>query len=424
MQRILLWRALLITAILAVSWRIVNFNLSEFYQGRVEGGLQELSAERAVSFNDGNAEALATAGLALLETDEARAKDFLERSVRENPTRAFPVLGLAELARLSGDTDTGDKLAYAAVELMPVKPELLTFAGRYWAMRGDIENAIKYWALVLEIDGTRSEDLYPVFFHIAEDEQVRESLKILTDSPPSWWADFFSKFSSESEDMQSVRAVFNLRRQSEANPVTLEEREAYIWRVENDGFVGEAYVQWDNSLEPEQRQHVLRLYNGGFEEEITSRGFDWHISRRGKFVIEQSSVRGAAEEKALHIRFRGRKEEFHHVYQPLFLAPGFYEFSGRVRLDIDSIGGLQWKVLCKTETWSVMGATEKFRGSSDWKGFDVKFGIPDSCKRVRLRLDSSGNHPIEHLIRGEVWFDSLSIRAERSSLDVLSMETQ
>ncbi len=409
--KLTLWRITLLAFGILAAWGIVVTGMSTHYGTMAEKGDTQ-AAERALTWDDRNPKALTAVAASLLENDPAKAKELLERSIQQNPADARPFLGLADLARQDGDLEKADQLVRHSTRLMPVHPGVLKAAGGYWASRDDLPIAISHWSTALETDRDEREALFPIFVQIAENAEAREHLAGLTESPPEWWTPFFIRFSRDASTLGAVRAIFDMRKASTTSPPELDERWAFIWRLQQDGLTAEAYLNWLSSLSDDQRTGLGLLYNGDFEEEITNQGFDWHIVSSDAFRIDGARRVGSEEGQSLYISFRGRREPFRHVFQPLFLSPGFYRLRGRARTErLDSVGGLRWVLSCAADPDRRIrfGESETFLGSGKWSDFAVDFAFPSDCDDQRLSLVSVGQHPFEHAIKGAIWFDALKI---------------
>jgi hypothetical protein len=343
--------------------------------------------------------------------------------VRENPADARPLLLLGEIARRRDELARADELFRLATRLMPVKPTVLKAAAAYWVRRGNTQLAVDYWARALEADARLKAELFPVFKEIGETAGIRELLRALTNAPPSWWEWFFVKFAYHAASIEDVRAVFNMRKESEQQPPTREERLALVYRLQKEGLTSEAYLAWINSLDPPETELLGLLYNGNFENEISNAGFDWHIRKLDAGEVKRARTRGIEGENALQVVFRGGKNRFLHVWQPLFLGPGRYRLVGSLRSEgLDTAGGLRWAVYCTTDGggWRPLGESEHFSKSLEWREFALEFTVPEECQGQALRLESTGRRAFEHVIKGSIWFDSMSIHKLKPPPDTAS----
>lgn len=91
-----------------------------------------------------------------------------------------------------------------------------------------------------------------------------------------------------------------------------------------------------NGLSREQLATLGYLYDGSFEHPFANdSGFGWVANppRNSGIRIILGDTYGVSGDQALRVSFRGKRVRFAHVYQNVFLAPGAYTVTGRVRPD-------------------------------------------------------------------------------------------
>ena len=368
------------------------------------------SATRALTWNPRQPDALVRQARELAETTPAEARTLLEQAVRARPVSADPLLLLASIEDKAGNAERADALVEQATALEPASPRVLIAAAGHWVQRNQLPRALSLWSAALTADVAERERLFPVLLAIAENIETRALLRGLALAPPPWWDLFFREVARRALDVETVRALYAMRREATDAPFSADERRDYLTRLKRDGLVTEAYLVWINGLTEDERRQLGLLYNGGFELEPTSTGFDWHIGRPRSALITTAATFGVEGERALQVVFQDMKTGFGHVYQPLFLDPAVYRFSGRVRADsYQSLGGLAWRAFCIASDRIVAGESERFLGTSEWRDFSFDFPVSPGCLAQEVRLQSAQHRPGEKM-KGAVWFDSLSIR--------------
>lgn len=399
---------LLLAAALLV-WRIASLGLSAHYAQPSKEGVE--AADKALAWNGRNPEALVRRALALRTDAPEAAASLLAQAYAENPAAVRTLVVMAEMAQAQGDETRSQALLDTAVKLAPADPWVHRQAADYWVERGDLERALRHWSTALETAPESKVRLFPVLLKIAEDPGIRLAFKPFAASPPSWWEAFFTEVAAEASDVETVRVLYALRRESQQAPVMDAERKAYVARMMKSGYVAEAYVDWMSGLGREQRQQLGFLHDGGFELEPSQWGFGWRIRSRPQALVDRGSTYGVAGEKALHLLFRNHEGRFAGVSQLLFLDPGPYRLSGKVSTDsLESRGGIQWRVRCLLPEPLELGASERFLGANEWRDFGFEFEVPTSCVLQEVRLVSAGKRNFEHKITGGAWFDRLFIR--------------
>ncbi len=405
----ILRRSLLLAVAALVAWRILTLGVSSHYADQLAQGRVDAAA-KALAWSGRQPEALFRQALSTREQDPDRAWTLLARAFAENPADARPLIALANLAQQQGDQTEADALVKAAVGLMPSDPSIQLQAAGFWAFKGDLEAALHHSSTALEADPAARDQVFPVLLSIAEDPRARLALKPIALAPPSWWEPFFEEVSRRALDEETVRLLYAWRRESPQSPISPRERETLVSRLTKDGNITTAYVEWVNGLSRARRVRLGLIHDGGFELDPTNSGFDWHLRSTPNAIVDRARTFGVDGEKGLHVLFKGQERRFAEVYQPLYLDPGRYRLSGRVRTDsLETQGGLKWTLRCLQPEAKDLGESERFLGSNQWRDFGFEFDIPPDCRLQEIRLLSAGKRDFEHKITGGAWFDRIAI---------------
>lgn len=403
------WRLLLVLGAAFVVWRSVAVGLSGHFAERLNHADGE-AAQKALAWAPNQPEAAVAAAMVDLSGNPSAVRERLQRIYWQDPSSPRPLLVLADLARRAGDDGRADALVEQATRLSPANPGVLLQAARYWAEQGQLERALGYWSDALTADPGLRNEIFPVLLSLVEDPRTRAVFRPLADAPPSWWDGFFAEVARRALEVETLRALYGLRRASGV-PLSPDERRAYVERLQREGRITEAYLVWVNGLAPEERRHLGLLFDGGFELEPSQAGFGWRAPRTRRVELRQGATFGIEGSQALHLRFARREGQFRHLYQRLYLDPGNYRISGKVRPDgLETFGGLRWRVSCLLPERQDLGESERFLGASDWRRFAFEVAVPEDCRYQEIRLVSSGRRSFEHRLAGEIWLDGMAIR--------------
>lgn len=389
-------------------WRIAAVGMSTHYAELLEEG-DEDAASKALIWNGRQPEALLHQARVSSERDPETAADLLAQAYDANPAAPWPLMAMASLVQ--GDQARSESLVTTAVNLAPSDPRIHNRAAAYWISRDNLGQAMRHWSLAMEAYPASKRQLFPILLEAAEDPRARSAFKPFAESPPAWWEAFFESVASKVWDLDTVRALYAFRRESSRAPITEPERQAYVARLKKDGIVVEAYIHWINGLTREQRGRLGLIYDGGFELEPSNWGFDWRLRSTPTTIVNRAHTYGVDGHSALHLVFKDHNKGFRGVAQALFLAPGLYRVTGKVRTDrLQTEGGLKWLVRCLQPTAKVLGESDRFLGSNEWEEFAFELEVPASCVLQELLLVSAGTRAFERKTTGEVWFDRLAIR--------------
>lgn len=411
-----LWRLVLVVAAVILAWRVVTIGLASYYVEQLEPG-DKGSIARVLTWAPSHPEALFEQALLQIADDPTEAQRLLKRAYLADPTSALTLVVLADQLRKKEQLQQADAMINIANGLEPVNPFVQKQIALYWDQRQEPALALRHLSTAMEADPSERAQILPILLQIAEDSGRRELLKPLAQTIPSWWEGFFSLAATRALDSDTVRFLYNLRRQSSSQPITAAERTAYRQRLIKDGQISEAYLVWVNGLDSEQRLALGLLYNGGFEIPLSNQGFSWHGRSNRQVEISTLPTKEAGGQRALRLNFRAFDGRFAQLWQPLFLDAGTYRLSGRARSDnLKTQGGLRWEVRCLQPSGDLLGESSRFVGSNDWLRLSFDFEVPEDCVYQQLRLVSAGRQSFELGIDGILWLDDMQI-ARTTALD-------
>jgi tetratricopeptide (TPR) repeat protein len=406
----LLRRILLLAAAALLVWRIGSTGMASHYAELIQQG-DSGAASKALVWDNRQPRALYQRAIEMGKTDPDAAESLLARAYAQNPADARPLATLAGIVQAKGEQERADALMKTAVSLMPADPGIQMQAASHAIARGNLEQAMEHWSRAMETDPAATKQMFSVLLKLAEDPRTRLAFRPFAASPPSWWEAFFAEVARRALDVETVRVLYALRSESPQTPLTEPERQAYVARLQKEGRITEAYIDWINGLSRAQRGELGLIHNGGFELEPTNWGFDWQVRTQRGVVVDRAQTYGVDGSKALHLLFEGYDRRYQDISQLLFLDPGPYRLSGRVRTDsLETQGGLKWIVRCLIPEAQDLGESDRFLGANQWRDFDVEFEVPESCKLQEIRLVSAGKRSFEHQISGGAWFDRMAIR--------------
>ncbi|MCC7279036.1 MAG: hypothetical protein IT487_12080 [Chromatiaceae bacterium] len=402
-------QALLLGVLAFLAWRITALGVANIQVAALDSR-GEAAVRRALDWYPGQAEALYRLGVSLLREDVGRAEALLQAAYLANPTDPAPLQVLAGVALAREDSQRADLLIQQVDALRPVNPQIQRDLGRYWLERGRGDLAFHHWSRAIQANPGLAPGLFETFRALLKDPGMGEAFAAITRDPPAWWLDFFADTATRGQEVETLRLLYRLRRDSVDAPLTLAERQQYLQRLLREGLYREAYLAWVNSLNAAQRQQLGYLFNGGFEVPLTGLGFDWRIAKSDRVEIGRAAFEGD-KRQALRVRFRLMRTPFEHLSQPLLLSPGAYEVAGTYRgVELMTDEGFRWVARCRVPDHTLLGESERIFSAETWTSFRFQIEVPESCVYQELRLVSAAGPTAETTTDGELWFDELSLQ--------------
>ena len=156
------------------------------------------------------------------------------------------------------------------------------------------------------------------------------------------------------------------------------------------------------------------LANGGFEDEIKSRGasiFEWQIAdgAQPQIVISDGQKHGGA--RSLLIVFNSSDpKDFRSIAQHVPVEPGKnYEFTAYYRAELKAAADVKWEI-ADADTSAAIASTNVVSNTADWVELRCRFTSPKSGAVIVRFVRENCASAICPMI-GRLWFDDLAVRA-------------
>ena len=359
------------------------------------------SLERSVTLDRGNAEAayrLARLYHLNMSGGENRIQELYTESIKDCPLCAPSWLGLAELFIDSGETGKAGIALARADELIPSSVGLLWNSSMLSLSLGDTGRALEKLRKVAKADPERREKVFDICRDLGSSPRVILDEVVSREALPDYIRYLIRRDMKAETYPAWERAV---REGAVPGELAL----AYIDYLISRDDVVKARSIWDG-LYPGVRDPGV--WNGGFEKDTESRGFDWRLGKTEGVEAEDDYRNKTEGERSLKLKFSGDKNvDFHHAYQIVPVEPGsHYLLTSDISTDgITTRNGIAWEVYCKS-----MGIqSEVYTGTVDWTQARVAFDTPPECNYVGVSLRRHKSDKLDSLISGEAWIDNVRL---------------
>jgi tetratricopeptide (TPR) repeat protein len=360
------------------------------------------SIERSVSLDGGNAEAkyrLARLYQLNMSAGEKSIVELYAESIGESPLYAPSWLGLAELYIESGEEAKARITLARADELIPSSVGHLWESSMLSLSIGDNTRALQKLRKVAEADPARRQRVFDICWDLGTDPRNILDDVVSREALPDYLAYLIGKDRKMETYPAWERAV-----RDGAAPEEL--ALSYVDYLIRRGDVFKAKSIWD-SLHPAGGGDSL-VWNGGFEKETESRGFDWRMDKADGVEISYDYRNKTEGERSLKLEFTGENNvDFLHVRQFIPVEPGsHYMLTSDISTDgITTRNGIAWEVYCR----GMDAVSEVYTGTVDWTEARLAFDTPPACDYVAIRLRRLKSDKLDNLISGEVWIDNVSL---------------
>lgn len=395
-----------------LAWQVLAVNVAEYF------AQQPGNEAVALQWQPRHPHALLLQGMdsaqAVADTPPSVALAQLREALRANPASGRSYVILGQLLEKSGDLPAAQHAMDAAAVMAPRRTDVQMDVAAFWLRQGDVARALQHWDIALAFNADARNILFPALLHLAENPATLPAFAPLLKKQLTWWPAFFSFAASKAQQVATAHALFALQ-QKGPNTMSESALRTFVGRLQREGLWTDAYFVWLNNLPGEQINSVGNLFNGGFEYPLSNLGFDWIAHPLSHVLVETAATFGSTGSRALHVVFRGAKLKYNHLYQHLLLTPGKYTLRGRVRPEsLETSQGLQWVIACQGRQATLLGNSERFLGSDQWRYFSLSFEVPETdCDVQSLRLELAGRAALDLEARGSIWFDDMTIEQQK-----------
>ena len=386
--------AFVIALSLVLLWRVLQVNGASYGD---EGNPRAASAPRSVA------------------QGTSADRDVLRRALHDNPAHIEALLLLARDHERAGEEREARRAYQAAFQLAPYDREVLA-AGADFSMRAGMPaDTLGFLDRLVESYPESRPRAFPVLARMLEQRGEAAAWKDILARKPAWLGPFIVASCEAGIDPSFLMPM--LLDRVAARRAQAAESGCVIDRLRGADRWPEAYHVWLNTLPRERLADVGYVFNGSFEHPASGIGFDWRPTRSREretgHSVDMPQAAGVSGLRALRVSYNGKRQVGVPIAQYLAVPPGRYQLSGLARAQSITAGrGVRWTVRCVRSgaPGAPLAASERFVGSSEWRGFSFDVAIPAGCAGQLLQLEPLGAEDGPVFLSGSAWFDELVLR--------------
>lgn len=388
----------LVVAGLFAAWRVIVITQADRWAEEAPPRALRWAPDHPVAL-------LALAERQLADGQHEQAVASARRLVAVEPLEGRGFRVLAEAAHQSGDASQALALYTIAARRSPRDIAARAWLTQHHLDNGDFRAALEQIDKILRIAPKQQATLLPILAQLARDPKFAEELARSLQQRPQWRERFLTVLQKQGDAPATQRVMSALQQEGGLSDA---EFDRWIDQLIAQGRWGEAYSRWAGTLAT-RGLRLTPVYNGQFETDPSSRGFDWRVTRIPGVGVEFVTDSGAAGRVA-HLSFRSRPVPRANIEQPLLLAPGDYELRMNIRADaLRSDRGLEWVVLCAGVA-APIAASERLGGTFARRSLVTGFTVPSSgCAGQWLQLRNPAPTGSAQFVSGDVWVDDVTV---------------
>jgi len=154
-----------------------------------------------------------------------------------------------------------------------------------------------------------------------------------------------------------------------------------------------------------------RLYNGGFEEELTTAALDWRLRQPGGAKAERVAGEAHRGVGCLRLAFLGETNvAFDHASQLVVVQPGVYRFMAFLKTSgITTDQGVRFRIADATAPGRLEAITEGYTGTRDWTEVSRTIRVPVGTNLVSVQVVREASMKFDNKICGTAWVDDVAL---------------
>ena len=387
--------AVLLIATAFAAWRIVAHTVAD--------SIASTDPERALRWLPGHPAALlALAERQLAEGDDVAAAATARELLRVAPLEGRALRVLGEVAAQANDLEQAATLYQHAATLSPRDVRTRTWLIRRDVTAQDFPAALTQMDGLMRVSSRHRAVILPLMAELAQLPEFVDALVPLLATSPTWRSAFLTELQSGRYPEGAQRVALAL---AQTGGLDTEERNRRIDSLIRQGDWGKAYAYW--ASEQPAGTTLPLVTNGDFAHVPTNNGFDWRLRHVPGVQVNFVSESGR-EGLMAHVEFRGRPVAETGLEQPLFLGPGNYRLSVRMRAErLQTQRGLEWSVQCASGP--VAGRSDSVDGSFPWRTLTMDIDIGPDCAGQWLRLRNRVPSGSGQFTAGQLWIDDVVV---------------
>ena len=388
-------------AVLALfaGWRVIGQMQSERYA--------RTDPERALAWRPNHP--LALRELAQRQLDAGQldvAQATARRLLAHEPLQGVGFRQLAQVAEKQGRQDEALRLYTIAERRAPRDLATRAWLAQHYLSQGDITGSLGQVDRILRMEPRRSRQLFPVLVQLAQDPAFADGLANVLAGNPPWRRGLLAALRDPKTGNKAANSRIMEALQSHGD-LSGEEYDRWLDSLIAQGHWGEAYARWAGEI-AKTGGRIPLVYNGDFGQPLSNRGFGWRQRRVPGVLLALEQV-GGTTGPAAYLRFLDRRVPHGGLEQPLFLSPGRYQLSIRMRAQrLRAATGLQWTIACVGKG-GIVARLDPVNGNQPWRESAVVFDVPAGCQGQWLRLVNPVAAGAAQRVAGELWVDDVKI---------------
>lgn len=362
---------------------------------------------RAIAVEPDNAHYHYLKGLLYLSDPESinleQAKKSILRGIMNNPSNAAYWRRLYLIESAMGNILQAEKAIRRAVVLSPKDPETRWMLGNHYLLKGKKVEALREMRFIMETFAGETVRAFPILSMAANNDAgliLKEAIPDKIDIKREYLGYLMGR-----KDTAAAKLLWE--DMAERYPLDKKEKLCFIDYLIDEGAIEDAKKEWSDLTGTNRWEPV---WNGGFEQETWSGGFDWRVDKIEGVAVNRVEGISFEGKHSLKVRFDGsRNIDFYHLRQLVPLKPDTkYRLTMQIRAEGLTTNGIRME-LYGNGNCSFHTSTDTVSGSVPWTKYQLEIKTPAGCSSGAIRLRREKSTKFNNLIAGDVWIDEVRL---------------
>lgn len=340
------------------------------------------------------------------------AVKVFDAALQRDPGSAYRWIDSGEARLKTGNPGAAELCYLRAGELAPNDVRILLDIGDYYAITGKKNLALRAFSQILRQTGAPPQDILTsiVFGYYPSMNVIRSHLldQAIPDIPN---AAAFLQYMMKNGDTESVRQVWDWTcgKGFDTDSTTLDYT-GFMFGKQQYEAAGEGWVK-HFARRNDGYPQSSRIFNGGFEYEITNGTFDWQFDGPESVKAARDRLIRQAGDYSYRIDFSGNDNlNYRHFKETVYVHPGKYRFEAWMRTSkITSDEGIRFRLRTSRDNSTLAVETPALTGTNDWTRLGADIEVPPGNPLLEVELARRPSLRIDNQLTGTVWIDSVKL---------------
>ncbi len=322
----------------------------------------------------------------------AGAAKVFDAALQLDPGSAYRWIDSGEARLKTGNPGAAELCYLRAGELAPNDVRILLDIGDYYEITGKTDQALRAFSEILRQTVAPPQDILTciVFGYYPSMNVIRNHLldQAIPDTPNTAAFLQYLQHTIRNGDAEPVRQVWDWAcgKGFDTDSMALDYT-GFMFGKQQYEAAGEGWAK-HFARRNDGYPQSSRIFNGGFEYEITSGAFDWQFEGPDSVKAARDRLIRQAGDYSYRIDFSGNNNlNYHHLRQTVYAHPGKYRFEAWMRTSkITSDEGIRFRLRTSRDNSNFAVETPALTGTSDWTRLEADIEVPPGNPLLEVAL--------------------------------------